>query len=57
VLVPRLVLTLNGEWRDTSLQVPCGTWRNQLSGSVYSGCHLALREVLAQFPVALLVKE
>jgi (1->4)-alpha-D-glucan 1-alpha-D-glucosylmutase len=57
VLVPRLILTLDSEWRDTSLQVPCGTWRNQLSGAVYNGCDLPVGQILAPFPVALLIKE
>jgi (1->4)-alpha-D-glucan 1-alpha-D-glucosylmutase len=57
VLVPRLITALDGNWRDTSLQVPRGTWRNQLSGAVYNGFDLAVGQLLAPFPVALLVKE
>jgi len=57
VMVPRLVLGLHGDWRDTSLQIPCGTWRNQFSGAVYNGCEFAVSEILASFPVGLLVKE
>ncbi|MGI8959670.1 MAG: malto-oligosyltrehalose synthase, partial [Bryobacteraceae bacterium] len=57
VMVPRLTLTLQNDWRDASLQVPRGNWRNLLSGAVYCGCELVVREILAPFPIALLVKE
>ena len=57
VMVARLPLTLENDWRDTLLLVPCGNWRNQLSGEVYKGCELAVGKILAPFPVALLVKE
>jgi (1->4)-alpha-D-glucan 1-alpha-D-glucosylmutase len=57
VMVPRLALTLDRRWHDTSLQVPCGKWRNQLSGTVHEGCRVDAGKILAPFPVALLVKE
>jgi (1->4)-alpha-D-glucan 1-alpha-D-glucosylmutase len=57
VMVPRLVLTLANDWRDTVLRVPRGTWRNQLTGELHKGCELAVGKILAPFPVALLVKE
>jgi (1->4)-alpha-D-glucan 1-alpha-D-glucosylmutase len=57
VMVPRLTTTLDSHWRDTSLQVPCGKWRNQLSGAVYNGSKFDVGAILAPFPVALLLKE
>ncbi|MBV9302085.1 MAG: malto-oligosyltrehalose synthase [Acidobacteriaceae bacterium] len=57
VLVPRLVLKLDRCWGDTSIEMPCGNWRNQLSGAVHKGCQLAVSEVLDPFPVALLTSE
>jgi (1->4)-alpha-D-glucan 1-alpha-D-glucosylmutase len=56
-IVPRLTLTLDSHWGNTSFQVPCGRWRNQLSGAVYNGSRFDVGEILAPFPVALLVKE
>jgi (1->4)-alpha-D-glucan 1-alpha-D-glucosylmutase len=57
VVVPRLVLTLANDWRDTALQIPRGNWRNHLTGELHNGCELAVSKILAPFPVALLVKE
>ncbi|MFL6351104.1 MAG: malto-oligosyltrehalose synthase [Bryobacteraceae bacterium] len=57
VIVPRLILTLQNDWRDTSLQLPCGKWRNQFSGELYNGDALPISSILAPFPVALLAKE
>jgi len=56
-VVPRLTATLNGDWKNTQLALPAGTWRNQLS---YDDCFqggIALDELLATVPVALLTKE
>lgn len=57
VVVPRLVVGLGGEWGDTSLEIPNGNWRNQLSGVSLSGGRICLGQLLAPFPVALLVKD
>lgn len=56
-VVPRLVLKLNGKWGDTSLQIAPGQWRDWLSGSLLKGGTLQLGEVLARFPLALLVRD
>ncbi len=56
-VVPRLILSLNGEWEDTWLELPEGLWRNQLTGESFSGPEIPVRDVLAGFPVALLFKE
>lgn len=57
VMLPRLILTLAGKWGDTSLDVPFGCWRNQLSGAVYNSRRLRVSAVFESFPVALLVKQ
>ncbi len=57
VMTPRLILTLGARWQNARLYIPPGTWRNQLSGAVYRGGTLSVADVLAAFPVALLVRE
>ncbi len=57
VLAPRLVLKLNRDWGDTSVEVPRGNWRNELSGCVFKGGRLRVGGILNRFPVALLVKD
>jgi (1->4)-alpha-D-glucan 1-alpha-D-glucosylmutase len=56
-IVPRLVLGLGGEWGDTSLELPAGRWRNELTGDVVSGGPLRLADLLRRFPIALLARE
>ncbi len=57
VMTPRLVLKLAGRWGDTSLHVPCGPWRDRLTGSVSEGGKVRVGEIFKRFPVALLTKE
>jgi (1->4)-alpha-D-glucan 1-alpha-D-glucosylmutase len=57
VLVPRLVLKLAGDWADTTLSVPPGTWRDELSGAPVSGGSTAVADLLEAFPAALLIKQ
>lgn len=57
VIAPRIVWQLNGNWGDTTLDVPQGAWRNQFTDDIFDGRRLALSEVLRRFPVALLVNE
>jgi len=57
VVAPRLVLQLDGEWGDTSLDVPSGKWRNQFSGDIFNGPQLRAADVLRRFPIGLLVRE
>lgn len=54
-VVPRLPLTLNGDWDDTTLQLPSGNWQNCLTGEKHTGGNLRLADLLQQFPVALLI--
>ncbi|HEX7157946.1 MAG TPA: malto-oligosyltrehalose synthase [Edaphobacter sp.] len=56
-VVPRLTARLLGSWRDTSLELPEGSWRNRLTGELVSGGKVMVRSLLKEFPVALLSKE
>ncbi|MBK1691753.1 malto-oligosyltrehalose synthase [Ectothiorhodospira mobilis] len=56
VLVPRLVLGLGGQWRDTVLNLPPGRWDNPLTGEVLEGGRHDVAALLARFPVALLAR-
>jgi (1->4)-alpha-D-glucan 1-alpha-D-glucosylmutase len=56
-VVPRLVIGLAGDWSDTTLPLPQGAWRNELSGDRVGGGNVLLGELLARFPVALLSRE
>jgi (1->4)-alpha-D-glucan 1-alpha-D-glucosylmutase len=52
-VVPRLVIGLGADWCGTTLDLPGGEWRNVLTDEPASGT-VALQELLARFPVALL---
>jgi (1->4)-alpha-D-glucan 1-alpha-D-glucosylmutase len=52
-VVPRLVMRLEGNWLNTTLELPSGAWRNELTGDVVQGV-VRLTDLLARFPVALL---
>jgi (1->4)-alpha-D-glucan 1-alpha-D-glucosylmutase len=57
-VVPRLPLALarRGGWEDTTVTLPDGEWGNRLgSAGSWSGT-VAVRDLLADFPVALLVR-
>jgi len=56
-LAPRLVMGLNGAWRDTRLTLPTGHWHNLLTGERFRGGSRRLTRLLGCFPVALLEKE
>jgi (1->4)-alpha-D-glucan 1-alpha-D-glucosylmutase len=59
-LATRLPLALahDGGWRDTAVVLAPGGWRDQLTGQLFTSAGtLALSEVFAQLPVALLVRE
>jgi (1->4)-alpha-D-glucan 1-alpha-D-glucosylmutase len=57
VVVPRFLLKLGGSWEDTGVMLPGGVWENVLSGLEPSGPVVRLGELLADFPVALLLKK
>jgi (1->4)-alpha-D-glucan 1-alpha-D-glucosylmutase len=56
-VVPRLVIGLRGDWADTTLELPAGRWYNELTGDAIDGSTVRLVDLLARFPVALLVHE
>jgi (1->4)-alpha-D-glucan 1-alpha-D-glucosylmutase len=50
---PRLVIGLDGDWRETTLALPPGTWNDVLTGEERAG-EVAAADLLGRFPVALL---
>jgi (1->4)-alpha-D-glucan 1-alpha-D-glucosylmutase len=55
-VAPRLPLRLQGDWRGTTLELPPGSWRNELTGEAIEGGARPVAELLARFPVALLTR-
>jgi (1->4)-alpha-D-glucan 1-alpha-D-glucosylmutase len=64
-IVPRFLLSPSFDgWGDTSLPLPNGTWRDEITRDIYdiagdvreNGGSILVAEVLARFPVALLVR-
>ena len=55
-VVPRLVLMLGGAWKDTVVMLPEGRWRNRLTGMDVEGGTISVKNLLKDFPVALLVR-
>ena len=53
-IVSRLVIGLDGNWGNTSLELPAGKWRNVLTDEDVSGGRQPLSKLLGRFPVALL---
>jgi (1->4)-alpha-D-glucan 1-alpha-D-glucosylmutase len=57
-VAPRWSLERRDGWADTSLALPEGSWRNELTGARFvGGASVALGDLLRDFAVALLVKE
>ena len=56
-VVQRLPLTVHNQWGDTVLDLPKGSWRNALAGSIVAGPNVSLADLLKAFPVALLIRE
>jgi len=54
VVVPRLVIRLGGDWKDTAVDLPPGRWRNELTEEDVEGGRRPVADLLARFPVALL---
>ncbi len=52
-IAPRWTLRNQGNWEDTQLSLPTGTWRNAFTGEEHSQ-QVALGKLLGNFPVALL---
>ena len=55
-IVPRLTVKLLGIWKNTTVALPEGRWRNRLTGNDLDGGKVAIQNLLKEFPVALLVK-
>jgi len=55
VLVPRLVWKLAGDWGGTTLEIPPGTWHNELTGAIVEGGSVPIADLLETFPAALLI--
>ena len=55
-VVPRFTMTLAGEWGDTRLPLPGGSWRNCLSGESVQR-EVSPAALFASFPVALLIRD
>jgi (1->4)-alpha-D-glucan 1-alpha-D-glucosylmutase len=54
-IAPRLVMRLGGDWSDTTLELPAGRWRNVMTGDELEGGRVRLSDILARFPVGLLL--
>jgi (1->4)-alpha-D-glucan 1-alpha-D-glucosylmutase len=55
-VVPRFVFSLKGEWGDTHLKLPPGSWKNSFTNATLAG-DVSPTLLFGGFPVALLVKE
>jgi (1->4)-alpha-D-glucan 1-alpha-D-glucosylmutase len=56
-LAPRLSVSLNGDWKNTVIELPAGNWENVFSGEHVNGGTQMLSRLFAQFPVALMISE
>jgi (1->4)-alpha-D-glucan 1-alpha-D-glucosylmutase len=54
-IVPRLTVRSDG-WRDTTLDLPTGTWLDVLSDQQHSGGTRALADLWRSFPIAFLTR-
>ena len=57
VLAPRLVMKLANDWSDTTIDVPAGSWRNELTGASVDGGILRVSALLNAFPIALFTRK
>jgi (1->4)-alpha-D-glucan 1-alpha-D-glucosylmutase len=57
VIVPRWSVRLSGGFGSTTVELPAGSWRNQLTSETVSGGRTRVQSLLQCFPVALLVKD
>ncbi len=54
-VVPRFTLSVNGDWGDTHLSLPRGSWKNCFSEAVVQD-GVGPADLFGQFPVALLIR-
>lgn len=57
VVVPRWTTKLGGAWRETIVTLPQGTWVNRMTKSEIAGGKIMVRNLLKDFPVAMLVRK
>jgi (1->4)-alpha-D-glucan 1-alpha-D-glucosylmutase len=55
--VPRWSAMLGGRWGATTVSLPEGRWKNELTGEAWSGGHIRVQALLHRFPVALLTRQ
>jgi (1->4)-alpha-D-glucan 1-alpha-D-glucosylmutase len=48
---------LAGDWRETSLALPSGSWTNRLTNDRFEGGTTSMSGLLEKFPVALLTRD
>jgi len=53
-LAPRLLIGLAGDWADTTVRLPAGEWRCELTGRSTAGGEQPVGALLSDFPVSLL---
>jgi (1->4)-alpha-D-glucan 1-alpha-D-glucosylmutase len=56
-VAPRWNFKLGAGWSATSLSLPEGRWKNELTGEMVAGGGVRMQHLLARFPVALLTRE
>ncbi|HEY7873977.1 MAG TPA: malto-oligosyltrehalose synthase, partial [Actinomycetota bacterium] len=56
-VVPRLMLRLGGEWADTTIDLPPGQWRDELSATGALSGAVRVADLLVELPVALLSRD
>lgn len=55
-VVPRFTISVRGDWGDTRLPLPRGTWKNCFTGALLQGA-VGPAELFDAFPVALLIRD
>ncbi len=56
VALPRFTLTLGGDWGDTVIALPPGSWKNIFTETPHTG-EISPAVLFGEFPMALLVRE
>ena len=56
-IAPRLIVTLGGSWSDTTVDLPPGAWRNELTGATHPAGRTKIQALLKEFPIALLSRQ